>query len=64
MHLASCDRQQCTRRVGFSNFSVEVLSVLDVSSLGHEKKRTWIIPHEAVEVFGWTFLDGFETVSP
>ncbi len=23
-------------------------------------KKTWIIPHEAFEVFGWTFLDGFE----
>ncbi len=25
-------------------------------------KKTWIKPHEAVESFGWTFLDGFDVL--
>ncbi len=25
-------------------------------------KKTWIITHEAVEIFGWTFLDGFDVL--
>ncbi len=24
-----------------------------------EKKKAWIVPHEAAEIFGWTLLDGF-----
>ncbi len=23
-------------------------------------KKTWIIPHEAVETFGWMFLNSFD----
>ncbi len=23
-------------------------------------KTTWIIPHKAFEIFGWTFLDGLD----
>ncbi len=25
-------------------------------------KKTWIIPHEAFEIFGWMFLDGFDVL--
>ncbi len=25
-------------------------------------KKTWIIPHKAFEIFGWTFLDSFDVL--
>ncbi len=30
--------------------------------LSHDTRKTWIIPHEAVESFGWTFLGGFDVL--
>ncbi len=52
------DREPFTGCVGFSGFLAKIKVFWKYWAYNMEKK-TYILPHEAFEIFEWTFLDGF-----
>ncbi len=66
MYMLSWARnwESCSRYVAFSSLLAEI--TMFWRYWAYNTINTWIIPHKAVEIFGWPFSDGFrsfETVS-